>query len=608
LPAFVLVLFVIAEAFLKSYAPNGYYPFSIAILLGCLTYFFFYFRRNKAGIDIWETFRAQTPPWKWEALAVAGIILLGCVLRFWKLGSLFEGMTFDESYKGLDAIAIRKFGERPVFLDWNGGREALIAYLVAFTENFFDYTSVSIRIINAVAGVVSILLIYLFARMIFNSPIALLSTFLLAVSKWHIIHSRYGVRAGLYLVFEVATLYFLARGFVTTKKKAGSLIAAGVIAGLGVYTYIAYRIFPIVILAFLAEKPVRENLLAKWKPLLISGIFCIAIVAPMATFYIENKDRMNNRMKRTQIWNQQGKENASAIKLIADSTIKTLGLFTYKGDPIARHDVNEEPMLSPFATGFFLLGLFLTLIHPGKPYAKFLLLYFFFTILPGILSVGAPNVPRNFGSLPVAILFTSFGIYCALQLLNHRVLKTLCLAIVLSGICLTGIIDSMFRYPAILDSLPPKLAELWGTDRDPANVAKLINQLGPGCEVYLSPQFYFHSTVEYLTYSKSTHKLITPLTRLEKDASRGKVIVVILQPNEVNPWWLRDDDGKNFYKWWNQVYGMEIRAIRTIIRRSYDSPFTKTSDWRLVRMLNTQYPHAKLLQFEYFSAYIFHIQ
>jgi 4-amino-4-deoxy-L-arabinose transferase and related glycosyltransferases of PMT family len=587
-------------------------------MLGCLAYFFYYFRSNKTGIDIWKTFRTQVPAWKWETLAVTGIILLACALRFWKLGSLFEGMTYDEAYKGLDAIAIRKFGERPVFLDWNGGREALIAYLVAFTQNFFDYTSVSIRIINAVAGVVSILFIYLFARMIFNSPIALLSTFLLAVSKWQIIHSRYGVRAGLYLVFEVASLYFLARGLNQNQvrgdparptgsgaKGFASLIAAGVIAGLGVYTYIAYRIFPIVILAFLTEKTVREHLSAKWKPLLLSGVVCIAIVAPMATFYIENKDKMNNRMKRTQIWNQQGKEKESPIKLIADSTMKTLGLFTFKGDPIARHDVNEEPMLSPFATAFFLLGLFLALIHPSKTYARFLLLYFFFTLLPGILSVGAPNVPRNFGALPVAVLFTSFGIYSTLQILNHRVLKTLFLAVVLSGICLTGIIDSMVRYPAILDSLSPRLAELWGTDRDPQNVAKLMNQLGPGCEVYVSPQFYFHSTVEYLTYSKSKHKLITPLTHLEKDASREKVIVVILQPNEVNPWWLRDDDGKNFYKWWNQVYGMEVRAIRTIIRKSYDSPFTKTSDWRLVKMLNTKYPHAKLLRFEYFNAYVF---
>ncbi len=77
---------------------------------------------------------------------------MGVLFRFWKLDSLFDGITYDEAYKGLDAIAIREFGERPVFLDWNGGREALVAYLVAAAQTFFDYTSISVRVVTAIAG------------------------------------------------------------------------------------------------------------------------------------------------------------------------------------------------------------------------------------------------------------------------------------------------------------------------------------------------------------------------------------------------------------------------------------------------------------------------
>jgi len=556
---------------------------------------------------VWESFVAPAPDWKWNSLIVASIILVACFLRFWKLGTLFDGMTYDEAYKGLDAIAIRNFGERPIFLDWNGGREALIVYLVAMTQVFFDYTSVSVRMINAAAGCLSILLIYLFARSIFNNQIALLSAFLLAVSKWHIIHSRYGVRAGLYLVFEVATLYFLARALKSSEKKTGSFLAAGVIGGLGFYTYIAYRIFPLVVLALVGEKSFRQNVLRHWKGIAAAAIVCITIMAPLAKFYLENRASLTDRMNRTQVWNQPKRGGEGPLKLVLDSTLKTMGLFTFQGDPIARHNVNDEPMLSPFSTAFFILGAFVVLIHPGKTGARFFIVYFFATLLPGILSVGAPNVPRVFGCLPVAVLFTSFGIFTAGRILfaYSRVLTTTFLALVLGGSFLTGMIDTMVRQPAILDALPPKIAELWGMDRDPANVARLVNQMGEGCEVFLSPQFFFHSTVEYLTYEKSGHKLVTTYTALQKKASPDKVIVVLLQPDIVNPWWLRDDPGKKFYKWWKQVYGMEPRTIRAIERKAYDPPFTKVSDRRLEEMLEENYPKAKKLQFEHFSAYVF---
>jgi hypothetical protein len=154
LPAFVLIVFITAEAFLKVYAPEIYFPFAIGLLVLCLSYFLYYFRRNPSGKNVWESFFESSPISKWNSLILLAILLIAGFLRFWKLGSLFDGMTFDEAYKGLDGIAINQFGERPIFLDWNGGREALIAYLVAFNQHFLDYTSVSVRLINAVSGCV----------------------------------------------------------------------------------------------------------------------------------------------------------------------------------------------------------------------------------------------------------------------------------------------------------------------------------------------------------------------------------------------------------------------------------------------------------------------
>src|SRR5207249_9152379 len=109
-PALLLLIFVVADAFLKNYAHAGKMPF-LAIFLICSFYFILYFKHNppQCGALIGPQDPPQTGKW-WPV-----VVLIGCgvLFRFWRLDHLFDGVFWDESYKGLDAIAIRQFGERP---------------------------------------------------------------------------------------------------------------------------------------------------------------------------------------------------------------------------------------------------------------------------------------------------------------------------------------------------------------------------------------------------------------------------------------------------------------------------------------------------------------
>jgi 4-amino-4-deoxy-L-arabinose transferase-like glycosyltransferase len=617
LPFLALLLFIIAELFwgsdLRAYEimrPIHTFvsPFVIPLITLSILYFVIYLRRDSQGNRTWDSFMEISPPMKWNTALVISLLLLGTVLRFWKLDSLFEGMTYDEAYKGLDAVAIRFFGERPVFLDWNGGREALVAYLVAAAQHVFGFSILSVRFFPALLNCLTLLFLYLLVRRIFNNHLALLSLFLLSVSKYHIIHSRYGVRAGLYTFFEVVVLYLVSPSRDTKKSSATRLILAGALTGLGFYTYIAYRIFPIVLIAFFLQKDVLEYLRRNWKPFLAASAVCILVILPLAKYYADHFSAFTDRMKRTEVFRQKMRYPRGPSETLWISTANTLGIFTIRGDAINRHNVFREPMLSPYSAPFFLFGILITLINIRKPYAFFLMLYFLLSLIPGILSVGAPNAPRVLGALPPAILFCSFGILASIKIIRaiSSILARIFLAIILAGNFITGVRDSLFRFPIILDSLSAKISALWGMDRDFANAAALLNQLGNHCEGYASPQFFFHSTVEYLTYSESRHKLFTAKTNLKRTTTKRKVAVVVLQPHVMNPWWLRDDEGKKFYKWWNQSYKLETGKIHTFVNQSYatEGNLGKASDRPLLDFLKELYPKGKVLNFGRFSAFV----
>ncbi len=133
-----------------------------------------------------------------------------------------------------------------------------------------------------------------------------------------------------------------------------------------------------------------------------------------------------------------------------------------------------------------------------------------------------------------------------------------------------------------------------------------LNQMGEGCEMYLSPQLYFHSTIEYLTYKKSRHELFSQYTKFDPAPGNGKIAIVVLVLEDTNLWWLRDEEGKNFFKWWTQVYGIKPENIRALIQRTYISHprMMSTSDNRLLYMLQTRHPSGRLLHLGQFSVFI----
>ena len=106
--------------------------------------------------------------------ALVLILSFAALLRFANLATLPVGLFRDESFDGLNALAIID-GERPVFLVENGGRESMNAYLIALSVAVFGRSPAAVRLPSALASIFMVLGVYLLTASLTNRRIGLLA-------------------------------------------------------------------------------------------------------------------------------------------------------------------------------------------------------------------------------------------------------------------------------------------------------------------------------------------------------------------------------------------------------------------------------------------------
>ena len=137
---------------------------------------------------------------KKEFIPILLVILLGALLRFFKLGDVPPGLTLDEMGNVFNSYSISQtgknvFGETLPFLTWMvpNGFPFMPTSIYTSVPVFwlFDLNSVTARLIPAILGILDIFLVYALALLVFKNRIfALLSAFFLAISPWHLHFAR----------------------------------------------------------------------------------------------------------------------------------------------------------------------------------------------------------------------------------------------------------------------------------------------------------------------------------------------------------------------------------------------------------------------------------
>ncbi len=544
---------------------------------------------------------------RYQKLILVAIMLLAIFFRYFRIakyecgpaafgaGCRIEadmpgGLFPDEAANGLD-VNLMQQGHLQPFYERGNGREALFFYMEWASASIFGHGVWQFHIVSALIGVLSVWFCFLAARRLFMmdafsgfgeavadeerrrkiinraTNIALLAAFLMAVSTWHTVLSRTAFRAILTPLFGAATLYFLIRTYQAQSRKAQLWLAGitGAVYALGWYTYIAYRImFPILIMLLvwpLIAAKARSQLSATLKryviPFVIFIVAFVAVVFPLADYFIHHPDSFSGRGGQVSLFNQtlytiNGRQLAEKLPLsyapsVFAEVAKTAitGFFTH-GDLNWRQNISGYPFLSPLISPFFGVGLLLTAMlgiwyffAPGKrsKYWKYYLLtgWFWGMLLPELATAeGIPHGLRSAGAIPPTFIITAVALYEFAQLMvklhnrlwssraavpsmtstatwpshsvkdkprGYRVVNIAAkILVVCFAVALT--MQTYYLYFVYAYNSP---ANFYSFRSDLTPVSEYLNQYGNKADTYLVLDTYSVQTTDYLTTVDGAH-------------------------------------------------------------------------------------------------------
>ena len=382
---------------------------------------------------------------RWSLALLLSLTLLAASLRFWNLHNLPPGLSYDESFNGVDARSLLTDGKYPLFFSGNNGREPLYIYLQALSVAFFGPTAYALRFTSALIGTLTIPLVYWLVstllqpatqankeRPSFSAWLPLLAAAGVAVGLWPLSLSRLGFRAVLLPPLSALAMLYFWKGW--TQHRGRDFGWAGFWLAASLYSYTAARLLPLVILLFVLMEGMlglgqrwghpcspgelwrRQGRGLLWL-LLVAAICALPL---LYTFY-QHPRFVAARTADVSIFSPEleGMSGTVAAR-VWTNLVATARAFYDRGDPNLHHNLPGQPLHDPLLALLFSLGCLVALFRLRQPHIRLIVLWFLVMALPTLLSTQAPHSLRLAGVLPPLALLYALGGEALLGLCARR--------------------------------------------------------------------------------------------------------------------------------------------------------------------------------------------
>ncbi|RJQ37743.1 hypothetical protein C4559_03340 [Candidatus Microgenomates bacterium] len=370
------------------------------------------------------------------------IIIIASFLRLLALGDVPSSPDWDETALGYNAFSIMQTGRDEygkllplVTRSFDDYKPALYVYFVIPFIKLFGLNILATRMPSAIFGILTVLATYFLVKELLGnkgSKIALISSFLLAISPWHIQFSRIAFESNVGVAFNVLAILFFLKGL----KKHFYLFFSVFFAGANLYVYQSEKVFtPLLFISLILI--FRKQIFCLPKKYFVSSILLgFLLILPLLGTMVLDKEVLSRAkgvsifadqtpfLKENVLRMQEDKSKEDFLGIILDNRrflfAKTIvsGYISHfdfnwlfiEGD-IPRHHAPFMGLLYIWELPFLLIGIYKLIFGEFSKTTKFVIFSWFLLVpIPASITSGVPHAVRTLNFLPTFQILTAIGV------------------------------------------------------------------------------------------------------------------------------------------------------------------------------------------------------
>jgi len=368
-------------------------------------------------------------------IALALVLLLGAAFRFNRLDAYPPQMFSDLVEKIQDAYRIHHLNDYHIFFENTGGREPIHFYLLSILASLpgMEFDHYALKLMSAIESFITLPIVFWLGvevmgekRRRFGLLFGTLVAALVAVSFWHVVIGRQGLRISLAPLFSALTAVYLVRALRHNRRL--DYVKAGIALGFGLMGYQAVRMLPLAAIAgvavavVLARHSWRERL-SYVLNLAVLAFVSLMVFLPLLHYWTEEPESYMRRAS-TRIFGdlpttdeERAEFLAESVPILMSNIRKTALIYHYYGDSSWVSALSHEPAMDPVTAAFMVLGIaswLVLIVKSREPAIIFVPFYLFSTLLPTTLALSFPiEVPsfiRASGAIPPSYLIAALPV------------------------------------------------------------------------------------------------------------------------------------------------------------------------------------------------------
>jgi len=362
-----------------------------------------------------------------EALPLLVIVGLAFIIRVYQLGTLIR-VPMDEGHYMTGVSVFRDPVYVPKLLTMINGylpTTAIFSYWNYIATLIFGRDFFGLRIVSAIIGSLTVIVVYSVGRTLFNRRIGLVAALILATFPSHVWFSRMALGYIADAFFASLMVLFAARGFRWNQRQDWVLL--GVSFGLAQYFFEAGRLVipPIFVCWVIVTALVLRR---KFKPLrrgiFLATITGLVVITPVYFTIWSTGAPIVTRMRSSGVdltlfeRALKGELNEAETRYMTNHLTDPFLVYTsYSNNGLQEMYGGFEPLMLRIFIPLFLLGLF-HLLYRIRSAGTLLLIAILGTSAGNILVANAVIFPRYVVIIPLLAIVIAVGIGCTLPMLN----------------------------------------------------------------------------------------------------------------------------------------------------------------------------------------------